>query len=114
MDVRKLNLKASKPQAVTPQTILSPAASLEQIFAGKLPFAGMSKLQVRSLVQEGKQLLPPPLLEKQGTVMRQLFDDCLQNDYSKRPSMEDVVARLSRNSYDAPINSFLVTDPIAR
>lgn len=70
-------------------------ADCQQVFAGEKPFAGLDNGEVVRLVREGKTLKAPPLLEYQGPTLKRIFDDCLKADPSSRPSMEDVVARMS-------------------
>lgn len=71
---------------------------MQQLFAGKQPWGGLDREEVRRLVLEGKR--PPgvpEMLRDRGTHLVKLYDGCLNKDCEKRPSLEHVVRQLSTN-----------------
>lgn len=78
--------------------LFRPTAALHtvpQLFAGRRPFADLDQNEVRRLVLEGKRLETPELLKNQGPKMVKVYEECLSSDWWNRPSMEDVVVKLT-------------------
>lgn len=72
--------------------------SVPQLFAGRKPFADLDHNEVRRLVLEGKRLETPELLKNQGPKMVEVYEGCLSSDWWSRPTMENVVMKLTPTS----------------
>lgn len=89
------------PEALHPPYVFSEASDtyglgclIYELTSGERPWAGVELSEVRRLVGEGKKLEAPTYLRNTPT-LKNLFDDCLATDASKRPTMKDVIGRIS-------------------
>lgn len=73
------------------------------MFEGAQPWAGLGNDEVKRLVLEGRtKPKVPKLLEERGDHLVKLYNGCLSADSSQRPSLDEVVKRLSWNCAPPP------------
>ncbi|CAM9339739.1 unnamed protein product, partial [Ectocarpus sp. 12 AP-2014] len=60
---------------------------LYEVFEGRQPWAGVEKSEVKRLILEGKPApKAPEMLRQRGDRLVKLYESCLSDDSTKRPS----------------------------
>ncbi|CAB1102487.1 unnamed protein product [Ectocarpus sp. CCAP 1310/34] len=69
---------------------------LYEVFEGQEPWAGLEKSEVKRLILEGKSAPKvPEMLRQRGDRLVKLYESCLSEDSTKRPSLERIVDQFS-------------------
>ncbi|CAM9171926.1 unnamed protein product [Ectocarpus sp. 13 AM-2016] len=69
---------------------------LYEVFEGRQPWAGLEKSEVKRLILEGKPApKAPEMLRQRGDRLVKLYESCLSDDSTKRPSLERILDQFS-------------------